>query len=130
MDLYLAGNAQDLVCSITLAGAAEEILGRLVVESGGTTSFSDTVDMLCGMHAAAFPDTPPDRKAYELLRNKTRNDFKHLTDNQPFTGSLDREAYSMIRRAMANHFKLGGGFADKYRLVQKAVVDRARERAP
>ena len=113
-----------MVCAITLAGASEEILGKLVERAGGTTSFNDTLDMLCGMHAAAFPDSPPDREAYAELRNKARNDFKHLSDSQPFTGNLDREAYSMIRRAMANHFKLGGGFAEKFRRVTSKMLER------
>ena len=127
-DLYQSGGVQDLICAITLAGAAEEILGRLVEGSGGTTAFSETLDTLCGMHKAAFPNDEPDRKAYAELRNKARNDFKHISDNAPFAGDLEREARSMLKRAMTNHRKLGGGFIEKYRLFQITMVERDRSR--
>jgi hypothetical protein len=128
LDLYQAGGVQDLVCAITLAGAAEEILGRLVEGDGGTTAFGDTLELLCGMHKAAFPNDDPDPRAYATLRNKTRNDFKHITDNTPFAGDLEREASSMLRRAMTNHRKLGAGFVEKYRRFEVTTVARDRTR--
>jgi hypothetical protein len=126
IDLYLSGSTQDLVCAITLAGAAEEILGRLVEEQSGTAAFRDTISMLCGMHEAAFPEDPPNPKVYADLRNKTRNDFKHITDNKPFRGNLEKEARSMIRRAMTNHLKLEPIFREKYRKFESTWLQRER----
>jgi hypothetical protein len=130
VDLYLAGGSQNLVCAITLAGAAEEILGRLVIKQGGIPSLHETLDMLCGMHKAAFPDDEPSRKAYADLRNKAKTDFKHITDSEPFRGNLEREARNMIRRAMTNHRKLGAGFAEKYWRFEKEMLERERASRP
>jgi hypothetical protein len=124
IDLYLQGRTQDMVCSITLAGAAEEILGRLVEGGGGSSAFHDTIELLCGMQEAAWPDSKVDPKAYIALKTKARNDLKHITDGAPLAANLEREAVSIIRRAIANHRKLGCGFVERYRQFEAELVRR------
>ena len=130
IDLYLQGTTQEMVCSITLAGAADEILGRLVESGGGTTAFHDTIRLLCGMQEAAWPEYKADPKAYVAIRTKARNELKHITDGAPFTANLERETASIIRRAIANHRKLGCGFVARYRAFEAMLVRRAHEGAP
>lgn len=130
IDLYLQGTTQEMVCAITLAGAAEEILGRLVENGGGTAAFHDTIRLLCGMQEAAWPESKADPKAYVTIRTKARNDLKHITDGAPFTANLERETVSIIRRAIANHRKLGCGFVERYRAFESELVRRGHNTAP
>jgi hypothetical protein len=128
--MYQRGTTPDLVCSITLAGAAEEVLGRLVEGSGATSAFSDTIKLLCGMQEAGWPDSSADPKAYVALKTKARNDLKHITDGKPFAANLERETVSIIRRAIANHQKLGCGFVEEYRAFNVESVRRTRAELP
>lgn len=56
MGLYLEG--RDLISAITLAGAAEEILGKLAEKAGTQSAFNETLDRLCAMHQAAWAEDP------------------------------------------------------------------------
>jgi len=122
IDLYLQ-NA-DLVSVVTLAGAAEEILGKLAKAQGGNSALDDLVERLCAMHKAGFNESVDPRKFSEL-RNRARNDFKHISSGVPFDGNLEREAGSMIRRAIQNYRKLKPGFVDKFREFEAETVRRA-----
>ncbi|MGH7946263.1 MAG: hypothetical protein ACREF9_14815 [Opitutaceae bacterium] len=127
IDLYVQGTTADLVCAVTLAAAAEEILGRLVKKGGAQSALEEAITRLCGMYEAAFREKS-DPKVFVELRNKARNTFKHLSDGTDFSGDLEREASSMIRRAIENHRKLGCGFVDKYRAFQAEMVTRHQRR--
>jgi hypothetical protein len=48
--LYLEG--KHLISLITLAGAAEEILGKLAEKSVTKSAFNEILDRLCAMHEA------------------------------------------------------------------------------
>ena len=65
--LYLKGD--DLVSVVTLAGASEEILGKLAVNTGVPSALEETLDRLCGMYEELFKDMP-DRKAFAELRTE------------------------------------------------------------
>jgi len=124
ISLYLDG--KDLISAITLAGAAEEILGKLVKGSGGKSSLEETVERLCGMYEAAFEESP-DPKVFADLRNRTRNELKHrgLSDSVSF--DLEREATSMIRRAVANHQALNLPTRELFRAFESELLRRAAE---
>ena len=127
IDLYFQNTPQDLVCALTLAGASEEILGRLVEGSGGHSAFHDAIDRLCRMQEVAFPESVVDSKAYVALRTNARNNLKHITDGTPFTANLERETRNIIRRGIANHRNLDRAFVNKYAAFEKEWVRRDRE---
>src|SRR5688572_6578380 len=112
IDLYL--RKDDLVSVVTLAGAADEILGVLVRQAGDPSALDEAIERLCGMYEAAFSE-PANPKAFVELRNSVRNQFKHLSGGADFTGDLEREARSMIRRAIDNYRKLAPGFVEEFR---------------
>jgi hypothetical protein len=122
--LYLQGT--DLISAITLAGAADEILGKLVQAIGGKSALDESVARLSGMHEAAFEESPNPKK-YVELRNHARNEFKHLGVTPDINVDLEREAVSMLRRAIENFRKLSPGFQEKFRAFQAEMLKRHYE---
>ncbi|MBI3571524.1 MAG: hypothetical protein HY082_10570 [Gammaproteobacteria bacterium] len=113
----------DLVSAVTLAGAAEEILGKLVSDTGEKNAFEEVLDTLCAMHAKAFQEEP-NRKAYAELRNGIRNEFKHLCAGESLEVNLDLEAAKLIKRAIANYCKLFPGHYSRFREFEGEWVER------
>ena len=106
ISLYCEGS--DLVCAITLAGAAEEILGDLLLHQGCSTALEETAQNSESMFRYAYPDDPlPPRKVWFALGNDPRNELKHLRDGKPLTCDWEDEAQSMINRAIKNFRRLG-----------------------
>lgn len=106
IELYLAD--QDLVSVITLAGAAEEILGQLVRRRGGKSALDEKVTVLCGLFEAVFK-TPANRKEFVDLRNEARNELKHIGKSDHIELDLEQEAVKLLARAIDNYKKLGQG---------------------
>lgn len=103
LDLYLNGG--DLICAITLAGAAEEILGALAKESGKSNSVEKRADRTRELYKFLFPDAPDvSRNVFIRLKNEVRNMMKHKKE-PPTSGmiDLDRHAGLMIKRAIENY---------------------------
>jgi hypothetical protein len=125
--LYMEGG--DLVSVVTLAGASDEILGKLVREEGSTSALDDAVERLCGMYEAAFGGQA-DRKKFVELRNHARNEFKHIASASDYSGDLARESVSMIRRAIENYKKLQLPPDDRFRQFQAEWLRRDRAKRP
>ena len=97
--------------AITLAGAAEEILGKLLIRQGVPHVISESVSAIerlrdqTGLHVMA------DSSGREIIDswNHARNAAKHLIgpETESITLNLCDEAYWLIRRAIANADKLG-----------------------
>lgn len=119
--LYLDG--KDLISVITLAGAAEEILGKLAEKAGARSAFNETVDRLCAMHEAMWAEEP-DRTAYVKQRTRARNEFKHIGLHPELNVDLEREAVSVLRRAIANYRVHDPNFRDLFRQFEQEVVRR------
>lgn len=103
--LFTSGDEYPTV--ITLAGAAEEIFGKLLEKNGKTPALKKTIDRLCDMHRAAFNEEPSP-KAYADLRNHARNGLKHLGDGSDLTTDLQHEAAEMLERALDNFYEFTG----------------------
>ena len=123
LDLYMS--SEDLISSITLAGAAEEILGKLVIANGGESALDEKVNQLCEMHKFVFSETPAPRD-YVNLRNKARNELKHIVDGEKIDLDLEKEAVNMIRRAKANYLKLNPSSRQKFWEFDKESVKRSK----
>jgi hypothetical protein len=121
IQLYI--DETDLVSSVTLAGAAEEILGKLISAHGTTTAFEEALNRLCEMHKLAFEEEP-DRKVYADLRNGTRNEFKHLCSGKSLKINLDGEASQLINRAINNYRKLFPGFYPRFKEFEQEWLRR------
>jgi hypothetical protein len=104
MRLFLEG---DYLSSLTLAGAAEEILGRLCERAGKTVA----AEAVAAFH---FPDTDPaltDQERKKILfdvMNRPRNEAKHANDPAETHVVVERDfALQMIMRAMPMARNLG-----------------------
>jgi hypothetical protein len=91
---------KDPISAITLAGAAEEILGKLVNEAGGTNSLEDFIDECIRIGGYAANDRSI-RKEFADMQNYHRNQLKHLSDGSDITISLEC-ANGIIERAAEN----------------------------
>ena len=92
---------------VTLAGAAEEIYGKLVQQRGGKTALKGITERLCEMHRAAFNEEP-NEKDYVNIRNRTRNELKHIGTGGDFTADLEYEASELLERALHNYREYTG----------------------
>lgn len=125
--LYL--DDKDLISAITLAGAAEEILGKLAEKVGTPSAFNETLDRLCAMHEVAFAEKP-DRAAYVKLKTLARNELKHIGSHPELNLDLEREAVSVLRRAIKNFRVHDPAYKDLFRQFEQELVKRndARQR--
>ena len=105
LKLYLDGG--DRFSVITLAGAAEEILGK-ELQSRGLTNALDTDKALTSAVSQAFGNKPVPPKVVADIANHARNQIKHLDSGGPRTVEMDpdEEAKDMLDRATTNYWKL------------------------
>lgn len=104
--IKLLFDENDYISAITLAGAAEEILGKLLNERGDTSALEDIVSM--SMAHAQLCGDDVDKRGVVTVANWYRDRCKHLSDNQPVYFSANFEAASLIDRAASNYFRLTG----------------------
>ena len=83
-----------------LAGAAEEILGKLVTEAGGRSTLASLQDAAVQMHQHLFGE-PGDAKCIADRANRARNSLKHLTTDAGREVTFDpaAEAADLLDRA-------------------------------
>jgi len=105
--LYL--DEKDYVSALTLAGAAEEILGKLLNEEG-KEHWLDNISK-GALRALGFQkkmlDTSEAKKTKKdivNLANHHKNRVKHYNDNGTITFTVNAEAAGMIDRAISNYF--------------------------
>ena len=109
--------AGDAVSALTLAGAAEEILGRVVARKGKQPRMEYLA--ACGGSIFEWAGKPrPSSKELIALENRTRNELKHQDDGKNVTVEADFafEAESMLLRCMFNHFDAFGCWPKSQRL--------------
>ncbi len=121
--LYMTGT--DLISTVTLAGAADEILVKMARANGETSALDDDVKSLCKMHEAAFGEKP-DPKTYVELRNRARNEFKHLGQDDITELDLEVEAQKILSRAIRNYKKLKPQFDRQLRDFELEAIRRYR----
>lgn len=102
LKLFLDEN--DYICAITLAGASEEILGKLIEvtnQEHALGSFVITcVEIGKNIH---YEEWPP--KIFIKMANEFRDSLKHITDGQSVT--VPREAaVEILDRAIKNYWLL------------------------
>lgn len=105
--LRLFVEGQDLFSALTLAGAAEEILGRLVSGEGKESSIESLKNAASEMHQHLFSEII-DPSVFGHLANRARNSLKHLGSPKQPRIALDvrEEAVDMLNRAIDNYWAL------------------------
>lgn len=100
IDLFLKN--QDLICVITLAGAAEEILGRYAANSNEIPM----IELLCSSLKNEYSIDMPDKDFKWQYLNKARNLAKHFDneENEIIEFDPELEALTMLIRAIGNLF--------------------------
>ena len=121
MQLYraiklLEGEGPDYgpLSALTLAGAAEEILGKMAAAKGMPTAFEDATDAAKQLRKfvrslmGKKPGKPPKDGTIRRRLNRVRNAVKHNDPgrNSYVTAYFYLEAEDMIRRGIRNYKKL------------------------
>ncbi len=96
----------DYVCSITLAGASEEVLGKLLEDKGEIPELKECAKQ-CEKDAENIVGSSYKEKDFVRISNFFRNGFKHYTDGEPIVFS-GWAAVEMLNRAITNYFRLTG----------------------
>jgi hypothetical protein len=98
-------NQGDFVCAATLAGAAEEILGRIAKRRTGSNALDGHAHFWSQI-AGIFGKPPPERKRVVESHNRIRNELKHNDsgDNEWMTADFQFEAQHLIDRAIRNYW--------------------------
>lgn len=102
LELYL--DDREYISALTLAGAAEEILGKLVKRAGGTPYIDEKKEAFQNLYGTLF-DKEISNQDYFQLENKPRNEMKHLMSGEDLTMNSERECGKMLMRAMENYFR-------------------------
>jgi len=114
-------NKSDFICSATLAGAAEEILGKIAKKRSGTNALEGDeyyFKQLAEMHGKP----PPNRKQVIEKFNRFKNQLKHNDsgENEYISADYEFEAQDLIDRAIRNYLLAYGEFP-KDRVVRNYV---------
>ena len=102
----------DFLSALTLAGAAEEILGQRLRKLGREPSFNQMKNLIVALARQEGDDDPKTEKLVGDLLNDTRNVLKHYAGDETLHLDLREDAAEMLERALANHQHLTGLLLD------------------
>ncbi|WP_227818042.1 hypothetical protein [Nitrogeniibacter aestuarii] len=108
----------DAISAITLAGAAEEILGKLVQRAGGTHALADFINECRAAGRLLGENWEP--KEFSQMANYYRNELKHYVEGEELTISPDC-AHDIIDRAAENLWRLSGKQTEQIRRFMSHV---------
>lgn len=93
---------------VTLAGAAEEVFGRMAARTGVKPVLEEFYEPAAVVHKALHREEL-DKKAFSAGKNRARNALKHLQQDGGDSISIDLEdaACWMLVRALGNAQKVG-----------------------
>jgi hypothetical protein len=115
MALFMFLEGKNYVSVLTLAGAAEEILGKALKINGIENSLQESYRIYCNPELSWInpPKTWSEFTTHE--KNKVRNAVKHVYDANDLTikADIEDEALWMLVRATDNYSRLGFGPTDR-----------------
>mgnify|MGYP001795822319 CR=1 FL=1 len=127
-------NANELFCSgeriittITIAGASEEILGKLVSSTGQANSIESEVRDQCDIFESFFGRVG-DSKTFRDLENNARNELKHIGTGNDVALDLEQEAVNLIERGINNFKMLRPGFNSAFQAFDDKAAAWWRKR--
>lgn len=103
----------EYISCITLAGAAEEILGKRMRKLGLEPSFDNIKNSIVALAGHFGGEDPLTDKTVAELMNLTRNELKHYADDEALTFDLKADAEEMLARAISNYTSLTGHFPEE-----------------
>ena len=95
---------QDVICAITLAGAAEEILGKILESTGTRNALQERIDEFIREGGLAGEEWKS--KHYTEIANSARDALKHYGDGSGYS-VVPEMAHEYIERAIDNLERLG-----------------------
>ena len=101
----------DYISTITLAGAADEIIGKIRERKGDTTAYKEHKKLHDYIFQTWFKTSPSDKKFNEIM-NGIRNGLKHLRNGEVMEFNPEQEAVNILDRAIENYFSLTGNETD------------------
>lgn len=93
---------EDYICAITLAGAAEEILGKIARTVAGKNDLDNTIEAICAINPRRTADAGY-RREYLNFENRIRNALKHEHEKSTVLCGGMRAGW-MIDRAIRNYW--------------------------
>ncbi|WP_166379684.1 hypothetical protein [Pseudoalteromonas sp. Z9A4] len=95
---------KDYICSITLSGASEEILGKAVEYEGEINSLNELIDGLKEISGEAISS----KDLRNEYLNNVRNSIKHYSniEDSSVTTNWEAQAVQLIARCCSNVIKL------------------------
>ena len=100
-------NEKDFVSSITLAGAAEELLGKILEKDGKTNALKKAIESNLSINGIDENSLEAKKRNVEKgianLLNEYKNRMKHYSEEDSYF-SVDYFAVDIINRAMENYY--------------------------
>jgi len=98
-------NSGDYICCITLSGAAEEILGKIVKKRRGFNQLDNDVTYAQNIYQYFSKQIPTKKEIIQNI-NKTKNELKHndAGENLWIEADFENEASSLFVKAVKNYF--------------------------
>lgn len=105
--LRLFNEEEDFASVITLAGAADEIFGKLLADNGRDNALENLKKAVAEIHQHLYGE-PIDPREIANRANHAKNSLKHWDPGQPLIVKLDlaQEAKDMLSRAIDNYWAL------------------------
>ena len=98
----------DYLSALTLAGAAEEILGKRLRKLGREPSFDQIKNQIVTAAKLQGDTSKETEKLVAVLLNQSRNELKHYAGDESLSFDLKEDAAEILQRALANHQLLTG----------------------
>ncbi|MBB3804745.1 hypothetical protein FHT03_000251 [Xanthomonas arboricola] len=118
---YMQG--QEYPAVITLAGAAEEVLGKIAESKGFEPALKRTLRELCETFKEVWGHEAKESD-FAQLRNRARNELKHLGSGDNLHLDFEREAAAMLTRALENYVLCTGSpHPGQYAFTSKKVAN-------
>lgn len=98
-------NSEDYVSCVTLAGAAEEILGQIAKKRTGINQLDNETNYLIGVYQTLTGQVLSDKDARQRI-NKTKNELKHNDNGENSWRNTDfeNEAALLFVKAVKNYY--------------------------
>jgi SpoVK/Ycf46/Vps4 family AAA+-type ATPase len=103
----------DYLSALTLAGAAEEIMGKRLRALGKEPSFDQWKNLIVSLGKSEAETEPKIDEMIGKLLNKTRNLLKHYAGDEAVEIDIREDSTEMVERAIANYHQLTGTVLDE-----------------
>ncbi|MFQ5433073.1 MAG: hypothetical protein ACE5EN_11285 [Nitrospinota bacterium] len=105
--LRLFFESEDYFSVITLAGAADEIFGKMLSARGIENSLESTKNAVAAIHLKLYGEDLAEKDIIERA-NRAKNALKHFDKNNTptITFNAKEEAIDMLNRAIDNYWSL------------------------